>query len=383
MFVDSPLVTHRKDHMRLTVRSSIAVPFAASMLASVPAASAFDFGVHVFAPEVQLLAISYDGSTVCGRYLHSYGFRASQDTQSTTDGLAAYNLRGGGFYSLNDDGSVVGGSFQDDGSWNRGVVDRGPGDYTLFGPRAQGIIYTAAELSGDGQTVLLRRTSLSTSGGGEWFVLSRSDGTAIPPTPPYSLAEAWATDLSRNGNVVVGSGYTLDQSVAFRYTIGVGLEVLQSPDGGSSISRPTCVSAEGSIIAGNYTGGACFWTATGVTPIPNHPDWERAGVYEMNDDATVLIGSLANGVWPNSTTVPAIWLADGGWHVAQDYFASFGILMPEGRTIEYLAEVSSDGRTFLGSFDNEQYFVVTVPTPGAVSLLTGTMFLASRRRRVS
>ncbi len=359
---------------------AIALVSATSMLALVPAARAFDFGVHVFAPEVQISAMSYDGSTVCGRYLNSYGFRASQDTQSTTDGLAAYNLRGGGFYSLNDDGSVVGGSFQDDGSWNRAVVDRGPSDYTLFGPRSQGIIYTAADLSGDGQTVLLRRQSVSTSGGGEWFVLSRSDGSAIPPTPSYSLVEAWATDLSRNGNVVVGSGYTLDQSVAFRYTIGVGLEALPSPDGGASISRPTCVSADGSIIAGNYSGGACFWTATGVTLIPSHPDWDRAGVGEMNDDATVLLGSLTNGVWPNETFVPAIWLADSGWHVASDYFASFGIVMPEGRTIRSMSEVSSNGQAFLGYFDNNQYFVVTVPAPSSLALL-GLAALASRRRR--
>jgi probable HAF family extracellular repeat protein len=340
------------------------------MLASVPIAHAFDFGVHVLP-------------------VHSFPTTMSFDGQVVASGLTLYTQAGAspivrsGYYtpprvnSLNDDGTIFGGTFQGTGVGNVGTIDRGPGDFSQVGESFQETLITVDAIAGDGSAGLVNVQTRN-------YHFSRAvlgDGTPVEDIFAPG-GEMYGFDLSRNGQFAVGYSSTSEGgNVAYRQRVGVGFDVLAYP--GASGNRAICISADGSVVAGSADYARAFLWSDGVyTDLPYDQALYRGSfVGEMNDDATVLVGSLGLlGVTP-SRSVAAVWIESQGWVVAQDYFASFGIVMPQGRTIEYLTEVSSDGMTFLGSFDNDQSFVVTVPGPGALALLAGGVMFASRRRR--
>lgn len=342
---------------------------AASMLASVPAAQAFDFGVHVLPVNSFPTTMSFDGQVVAS-------------------GLSLYTQAGAtpivrsGYYTpprvicLSDNGTIFGGTFQGTGGGNVGTIDRGPGDFSQVGGSSQSTMITVDAIAGNGSAGLINIQSRHYHS--SQVVLG--DGTPVEDIFAPG-GEMYGSDLSRNGQFAVGYSFTFEGgTVAYRQRVGVGFDVLAYP--GASGNRAICISADGSVVAGSADYSRAFLWSNGIyMDLPfDEAVYRSSYVGEMNDDATVLVGSLSLlGVTP-ARSVAAIWIESQGWVVAHDYFASFGIAMPEGRTIEYLTEVSSDGQTFLGSFDNGQHFVATIPAPSSLALL-GLAALASRRRR--
>jgi len=349
-----------------------ALALAACLLAIAPAANAFDFGVHVL-PGGTLVSptLSFDGQVV--------GARRTLYSQN-----GATPLIRTGYYSppsilaLNDDGSIFGGTYQGGGVGNVGTIDRGPGDFTQIGQSAQQSEISVDAISGDGSIGLVnhwRPTSHSS-------YLVQSDGTVLPNQHPAG-GFVYGTDVSRDGQIAVG--YSLNESggpsPAYRYRAGLGYEEFVHPSALNQ-TRAWGVSADGSIILGDYDDRFPFLLQDNVfTDLTiDHALYSYARADEMNDDATTIVGFLTLANVTPTQIVGGIWLHGRGWLNAQDHFASLGIFMPEGRTIVRIEEVSSNGQTFLGTFDNGESFVVSIPAPSSLALL-GLAAIASRRRR--
>lgn len=355
------------------MRSSFSFRSSAALLAAfalAPAASAFDFGLHVLPSNPYYFAMSYDGSTVASPY-----------DLYTQDGVI--DIVRTGYYntplirSINDDGTIFGGMFQGGAVGGQGIIDRGPDDYTIIGQSFQQNFIEVTHLSGDGSVGLVNHQSESYHNA--YVVLG--DGTRIEDALPAGFGETYGNDLSRDGRFAVGRSYLIEGgTAAYRHEIGVGYEVLSYP--GSTRTSVSSISADGSIVAGRFNNQRAYRMVDGVyAELAFDPVlYISSSVGEMNDDGTVLIGQLGRAGATPSQSVSAIWLEAQGWVLTEEYFASFGILMPQGRTIDTLLEVSSDGQTFLGRFDNDQYFVVTVPAPGSLALLGFGVFAARRRR---
>lgn len=348
-----------------------ALALAACILAIAPAASGFDFGVYVLpGGNLSYPALSFDGQVV--------GARRTLYSQN-----GATPLVRSGYYSppsilaLNDDGSIFGGTYQGGGVGNVGTIDRGPGDFTQVGQSAQQTEISVDAISGDGAIGLVnhwRPTSHSS-------YLVQSDGTVLPNQhPPGGFV--YGTDVSRNGQIAVG--YSVSESggpsLAYRYRAGVGYEEFVHPSALYQ-TRAWGVSADGSTIVGDYDDRFPFLLQDNVfTDLTiDQTLYTYARPDEINDDGTTIVGLLALANVTPTQIVGGIWLQGRGWLIAQDHFASLGIFMPQGRTIVRIEEVSSNGQTFLGTFDNGESFVVTIPAPSSLALL-GVAVLASRRR---
>lgn len=355
---------------RLSRPFAAAFVVAASMMASVPMARAFDFGVHLVPGNPFYTCLSYDGRVVGTGY-----------DLYTQDGVI--DIVRTGYYntplirSINDDGTIFGGMFQGGAVGGQGVIDRGPDDYTIIGQSFQQNFIEVTHLSGDGSVGLVNHQSASYHNA--YVVLW--DGTRIQDALPAGFGETYGNDLSRDGRFAVGSSYLIEGgTAAYRQEIGVGYEVLNFP--GSTRTSVSSISADGSIVAGRYDNQRAYRMVDGVyAELAFDPVlYASSSVGEMNDDGTVLIGQLGLAGTTPSQSVSAIWFEAQGWVLTEEYFASFGIVMPQGRTIDTLLELSSDGQTFLGRFDNDQYFVVTVPGPGSLALLGFGVFAARRKR---
>lgn len=349
--------------------TAAALALAASMLALVPAARAFDVGLHVIPGDPFYACLSYDGQVV-GTGYDLYTQAGVIDIVRT--GYYHIPL----IHSLNDNGTIFGGSFQGGGGGDQGVIDRGLDDYTFIGQSSQENFIAVTSLSGDGTVGLVNHQSTWDH---DSYVVA-GDGTRFQDPYPASFTDTFGDDLSRNGEFAVGHAYLVGSgSAAYRHEVGVGFEILSFPS--ATATSATCISADGAAVAGRYNNQRAYIWTNGVYSdlVFDQLLYSSSYVAEMNDDATVLVGFLGLTGTPNQF-VGALWFQDQGWVVAQDYFASLGIFMPQGRTIRSLTEVSSNGQTFLGYFDNEQYFVVTVPAPSSLALFALTAIAARRRR---
>lgn len=76
----------------------------------------------------------------------------------------------------------------------------------------------------------------------------------LPPTP-YTWDDGTATAISADGSTVVGVVASLDPVVAFRWTESEGMSYLLPIEGSDTYNIANDVSADGSIIVGNYFSG--------------------------------------------------------------------------------------------------------------------------------
>jgi probable HAF family extracellular repeat protein len=190
---------------------------------------------------------------------------------------------------LSDSGAVVAGGF----NGGRGAFYWMPTAGTVF---AGGV--TADGVSGDGRTIVgwandsrgiqqaaiwLRAT--------EWRLL----GSFGPSATPCDAYLSSATDVSRDGQVVVGYAYSGCTAHAFRWQESTGMIDL-----GSSVSgRPTvahAVSADGSVVVGSQTSTEGFNQGTkwvdGRQELVPGPDGFVGTAMAANNDGAVIVGRI-------------------------------------------------------------------------------------------
>ena len=92
-----------------------------------------------------------------------------------------------------------------------------------------------------------------------------------------------------------------------------------------------------------------------------------------------------SGFGPPTLGEGFIWTEETGMMHLDAYFASFGIVAPDGFHFSLPLGVSDDGLTFWGLGRSDSVFstgwVVTIPAPGAAPALAAAGLLAARRRR--
>jgi len=132
---------------------------------------------------------------------------------------------------------------------------------------------------------------------------------------PGGWRYTWATDVSDDGNVVVGWGVSeVADNQAFCWTPGTGLVPLPDPTGGGKNCRANAVSADGSVIAGYGSSSAgtvpCIWRGTGVpTALGDLAGDPFTGyAFAISADGSVIAGDSKS--WPPNEAFR--WTPDAG-----------------------------------------------------------------------
>jgi probable HAF family extracellular repeat protein len=161
----------------------------------------------------------------------------------------------------------------------------------------------------------------------------------IDPLPGFSQGHAWG--VSNDGTVVVGES-VVPGAHAFRWTAATGAIDLGTLPGHTG-STAWGISGDGSVIVGSSsgTGGDRAFRWTAATGMEDLLPGLSAQARKASADGSVIIGFADPGprravLWRHG--VPAYF---------DEYLAAAGI--NPGGTIQWIADVSDDGRTLVGS----------------------------------
>lgn len=215
------------------------------------------------------------------------------------------------------------------------------------------------------------------------FVATTAFGTytEIPPPPGYTLAHA--SDVSRDGTVVVGTVFNSNTTRAFIWTAATGMQLLQPADPQGRSDAATV--SDNKIVFGqsldNSTGWhACYWDSAGKVHVI--PGLAGGVIHDCSGDGTVAVGGArdSNGdfdaiVWdathgiryiPNGQFAEAV-SEDGKTVAANTKLGSGGLLWTEAGGAKvavqsrYLRGISSDGTLLVGGG------ALRMRYPGAIS----------------
>ena len=365
------------------VKVSGAALCAAMVLGFTPAASAWDYGFHSLSGEAS--GMSYDGSVVVVGNTDLYstaGLRTATLSSPASDSYTLYRV-----YGLNDDGSafVGNGAMNGAAGWGFGLYQREGGPFHSWGQSLQSYQTQAKGVSGDGNRVLIETGYLFYPSA----EIVNADGSPLPPTPRGILDQAgWttATAISRDGNAYIGSAALELGDVAYRFRVGEGVDALESPP--EYADRPSVardLSDDGSVVVGRvYTGNStslmCIWNGLDATAVLSPSGYENALATAVAGDGVTVGATLWYGAGSNLVRDAYIWTQASGYVSAGSFFAMHGVSVPFAESIAEITQISSDGRTFLCQYEDEQSFLVVIPAPSSLALL-GVATLACRRRR--
>ncbi|MBL8762664.1 MAG: PEP-CTERM sorting domain-containing protein [Phycisphaerae bacterium] len=186
--------------------------------------------------------------------------------------------------------------------------------------------------------------------------------------------QAVGTAITPDGSVVVGHSGSANGNVAFRWTQTDGMQDLGKPSTVNS-SFAQAVSADGSTIAAwgySDTGSRLLrWTTAG--------GWADLGsiggvAFGMTADGSMIVGYGDSAF---------LWTEALGIVDLSSYLAARGLDL-SGWTLNEAEGISADGSVIMGNgFFNGNFsaWVVTIPSPGATTLLGLGGLMGSRRRR--
>jgi len=290
--------------------------------------------------------VSADGSCVVGESDSALGNEAFY--WNSDEGMVPLgDLPGGKFFSqaygVSADGSViVGRAYPDTGTYEAFRWTRDGGIVGL-GRLAGGTWSIALDVSADGSVVVGQSTTAGISQGTIWTasgglsgvsdssaIVGVSDGGTVVAGNRYGdysepfiwSEETGRTDLghvrgtfnlydtangiSADGLVVVGRAHVGGNAHRpFRWTQATGMVSLGDPPGGPADSRAYGVSADGSVIVGEYEGPlgntALVWDAThGLRDLAqvltddyqlDLTGWHLRAAWDISNDGTVIVGS--------------------------------------------------------------------------------------------
>jgi probable HAF family extracellular repeat protein len=171
----------------------------------------------------------------------------------------------------------------------------------------------------------------------------------IEPTPPpdYDYVETvWVNGVSADGRVVVGcatfrrASPTGSRTLAFSWTLGSGIQVLTDADDGVLRSCARAVSADGSVIVGDWT-----FDLIGSEAVR----WINGAPEGMGDLQGGIPSSSATGVSHDGSVVVGGGFGEAfRWHDG----AMFGLGNLDGGSWSSATAVSGDGRVVVGNGEN-------------------------------
>jgi hypothetical protein len=201
-----------------------------------------------------------------------------------------------------------------------------------------------------------------------------------------------ANGTNMDGSVVVG---WQDRTDGFRQGAvwDNGVQTIVMTDGGDPASEASDVDAAGNWVVG--IGGfatsseAWRWSpSTGLEQLGLICDGcfqPRGFATGISNDGSVIVGF--NREFPFGTTVPFIWTEDTGMVNLNDFVADLGI-DTGGLDLALVLTISGDGKTIggagipVGGFSPSDGYVITIPEPSSLALLTmiGLATVVLRRR---
>lgn len=345
------------------------------------------------------------------------------------------DLSGGSFssgaYGISPDGAYVLGTSDVDGEGSVAVLWTFSGGLVEMGRLTNDGTPSIAYACSDDATVI---TGESNQRAFRW---TKEDGMKdLGTLAPDNAGFATATDITRDGDIIVGTAQAKNGSDAFRWRAGEGLKsdgfsgattisgdgraftAIQSNGGGQDaylvrdgrapvplgdlpgglvFTQPTAMTNDASVIVGasrsRRVGGgpssgvneAFVWREeTGIVGLGNFEQtgFSSSSALAVSEDGSIIVGFGTRAFQQEA----AIWFGDGQIVRLKSYLLSLGIDEVSAWTLFSANAISADGRTIAGTGLNPQGlpegWVVHIPSPGAAMTLgIGAVMLRSRRRR--
>jgi len=258
--------------------------------------------------------LSADGSIVVGESRSANGLEAFRWTQAAgMEGLGG--LGGIPFLSVaagvSANGLVVAGVSRSPSSGDRGEAFRwtaATGMVPLGDLPGGEYASVATGVSYDGSFVAGSSTSDLSPDWGEAFLWNESTGlVGLGVLPGSDIPVSAPSRLSGNGMVLVGWASTANGREAFRWTESDGMVPMGDLPGGNFDSFATGVSFDGSVIVGSALnpGPTSFrWTAeSGMVDLGRPLGGNASAAWGVSADGSVVVGDAGVG----GERVPAIW----------------------------------------------------------------------------
>lgn len=329
-------------------------------------------------------AISGDGRTVVGQSIKNGITEAIVWSEQT--GIISLGALGGNTITRATDVSydgqvVVGAGYSSLGS-SRTVFRWTPegGLSELSGCGCENSKAGAA-VSADGRTVISTRGSVG-------FIWTAETGPMDIVDFPGGSTESNPIDLTSDGSIVVGGGFTQDGARGYRWTKAGGLVEL-----GELMYSAYAVSADGSAIAGvgfQDGQGAVRWTQdegpVWLGHLPNLSGRPASFASDISADGSVIVGG-SGGDFKFSAFR---WTQESGMRSVDSLLQALGVDLA-GWQLGTANAISADGRLIVGTGinpdGNSEGWIAAippafVPEPSGVTLvLVSLSIFATRRRR--
>jgi uncharacterized membrane protein len=202
--------------------------------------------------------------------------------------------------------------------------------------------------------------------------------------PEDTFSWTVANAVTPDGNIVAGSGIGFSNGSygprAFRWTQATGMVPLGLAVGQSS-NNGTDISADGNVIVGNATRSGARtifrWTMeTGVVDLGRLPGTSFCDGIRTSGDGSIIVG--------NCDSVPFIWTQHLGLQPLNSALVNHYEVDLTGWYLGQVADVSSDGQFLVGtgaynsSLDGWR---IQIPEPGVCTLVLAGLLLAALRGR--
>lgn len=190
--------------------------------------------------------------------------------------------------------------------------------------------------------------------------------------------------ISNMGHIVAGTTTINNSTVAYTWTANSGASYLSGP------STATDISANGNVVVGSLETAGVFqpaeWTAsTGWTVLANPFGSAYGGSSEgVSADGSVIVGELNSP----SGEQAFVWNAASGMQLVDSILTQDGVSSVTSWSLSEATDLSADGTTIVGNgtdpAGNLEGWVATVPVPEPASLgalVIGMTVIQIRRRR--
>lgn len=238
-------------------------------------------------------------------------------------------------------------------------------------------------MSGNGQSVV----GLGWINGGTAHAIQWNS-----PGPTGDLGSTVAGNSSRanatnfDGSIVVG---WQDGDLGRQAAIwDMGVQSLVFDDLGNAVGEATDVSANGNWVVGqgNFDAPWRLNRSTGVFERLGvlNPDafFPSRGATGVSDDGSVIVGFERDFANPFGGLFGTIWIEGQGIQDITSWAISKGVPVPENVFLNIPLAISADGNTIAGINSSFEGFVITVPEPSSLALaLPALAFLVRRRSK--
>lgn len=301
-----------------------------------------------------------------------YRWTAEQGRMDAIEpGLRAFHS----FTGVSSDGSVIVGfhsaTFPGTSNSQAFILREGQPLFSLPILATYATCVVPVKVSGDGSMVAgtCHRSGIPVESRG--FRWTATTGTLVIPPARTGDTISVVNAISRDGTTIVGKSgnSSLGTSEGFVWRSATGARPLASPFGSSAAYD---VSANGSIIVGEYhtLNGvkACYWDAHGVHHDLGSLDGSTDQVARcVSADGSIIAGE-AGGHSPEARE-GVVWTEATGMIWARDYFRERGAPLPTGYRAYSCGPISGDGKSF---------GVRVFPPSGAAANISGIAVIGPR-----